>query len=195
MRFAPEPPRICRRLHLLRGWGRDEENQRPRYAPQIRERTVRMIVEHGHGHSPQWACILSIAGKTGRSAQTLHNRVSQAERESGGRSGPTREELARIKALERENRELRQANEILRKASAHFAQAELDRRFKPKTGHDRLHRRSWRFPERRALKRARFGASEARSGERRFSSHSLVCGRPSRSGAARKASAKPAEGR
>jgi transposase len=90
-----------------------------------------MVMEHGRKHSSQWAAIVSIAGKIGCSAQTLHNWVSQAERDSGMRAGPTSEDLQRIKALERENRELRQANEILRKASAYFAQAELDRRFKP----------------------------------------------------------------
>ena len=73
----------------------------------------------------------NVTGKIGCSAQTLHNWVAQAERDSGARAGPTSEELQRIKALERENREIRQANEILRKASAYFALAELDRRFKP----------------------------------------------------------------
>jgi transposase-like protein len=90
-----------------------------------------MVMEHGREHASQWACIVSIAAKIGCSAQTLHNWVAQAERDSGARAGPTSEDLQRIKALERENRELRQANEILRKASAYFAQAELDRRFKP----------------------------------------------------------------
>ncbi len=108
-----------------------EKTQRPRYSPEVRERAVRMVMEHGREHSSQWAAIVSIAGKIGCSAQTLHNWVSQAERDSGMRVGPTSEDLQRIKALERENRELRQANEILRKASAYFAQAELDRRFKP----------------------------------------------------------------
>jgi transposase len=108
-----------------------EKTQRARYSPEVRERAVRMVMEHGRKHSSQWAAIVSIAGKIGCSAQTLHNWVSQAERDSGMRAGPTSEDLQRIKALERENRELRQANEILRKASAYFAQAELDRRFKP----------------------------------------------------------------
>jgi transposase len=75
--------------------------------------------------------IVSIAAKIGCTAQTLHNWVAQAERDQGRRAGSTTEERERIKALERENRELRQANEILRKASAYFAQAELDRRFRP----------------------------------------------------------------
>jgi len=108
-----------------------EKTQRPRYSPEVRERAVRMVMEHGREHASQWACIVSIAGKIGCSAQTLHNWVAQAERDSGARAGPTSDDLQRIKTLERENRELRQANEILRKASAYFAQAELDRRFKP----------------------------------------------------------------
>ena len=82
-------------------------------------------------HGSQWAAIESIAGKIGCTAQTLCNWVRQAERDRGLRAGATSEERERIKALEREVRELRQTNEILRKASAYFAQAELDRRFKP----------------------------------------------------------------
>jgi transposase-like protein len=89
-----------------------------------------MVEQQRHEHGSQWAAIVSIAGKIGCSAQTLHNWVTQAERDVGKRAGPTSEERDRIKALERENRELRQANEILRKASAYFAQAELDRRSK-----------------------------------------------------------------
>ena len=108
-----------------------EKTQRPRYSPEVRERAVRMVAEHVREYASQWACIVSIAAKVGCSAQALHNWVVQAERDSGARAGPTSEDLQRIKALERENRELRQANEILRKASAYFAQAELDRRFKP----------------------------------------------------------------
>jgi len=79
----------------------------------------------------QYAAIQSIAAKIGCSGETLRNWVRQAERDRGLRAGPTTEERERIKALERENRELRQANEILRKASAYFAMAELDRRSKP----------------------------------------------------------------
>ena len=79
----------------------------------------------------QWAAIVSIAGKIGCVPQTLHGWVAQAERDAGKRAGPSTEERERIKMLEREVKELRQANEILRKASAYFAQAELDRR--PKT--------------------------------------------------------------
>ena len=96
-----------------------------------RERAVRMVLEHQDTHSSQWAAIESIAGKIGCTAETLRNWVRRAERDQGLRPGLTTDERARMKALEREVRELRQANEILRKASAYFAQAELDRRFKP----------------------------------------------------------------
>jgi transposase len=107
-----------------------DKKQRARYSPEVRERAVRMVEEHGADHASQWAAIVSISGKIGCSPQTLHNWVAQAERDSGKRAGPSTDERERIKALERENRELRQANEILRKASAYFAQAELDRPFK-----------------------------------------------------------------
>jgi transposase len=90
-----------------------------------------MVMEHRDEHPSPWAAIVSIAGKIGCTPQTLHNWVAQAERDQGLRSGATSDERERMKALERENRELRQANEILRKASAYFAQAELDRRYKP----------------------------------------------------------------
>jgi len=89
-----------------------------------------MVMEHGHEHASQWAAIVSISGKIGCAPQTLHNWVAQAERDTGKRAGPSSDERERIKILERENRELRQANEILRKASAYFAQAELDRPLK-----------------------------------------------------------------
>jgi len=89
------------------------------------------VVEHGREHASQWAAIVSIAGKIGCTPQTLHNWVAQAERDSDKRAGPSNEERERIKMLEREVKELRLANEILRKASAYFAQAELDCR--PKT--------------------------------------------------------------
>jgi transposase-like protein len=90
-----------------------------------------MVFEHRTEHPSQWAAIASIAAKIGCTAQTLSSWVRQAERDQGKRPGSTTDERERIKALERENRELRQANEILRKASAYFAQAELDRRWKP----------------------------------------------------------------
>ena len=90
-----------------------------------------MVVEHAGAYGSQWAAISSISGKIGCTAETLRRWVRRAERDEGLRPGPTSAEQARIRELERENRELRQANEILRKASAYFAQAELDRRFKP----------------------------------------------------------------
>ena len=102
-----------------------------RYSPEVRARAVRMVLEHAGAHASQWAAIGSIAGKIGCTAETLRGWVRQAERDQGQRAGSTSEERERIKTLERENRELRQANEILRKASAYFALAELDRRHKP----------------------------------------------------------------
>src|SRR6185437_7949199 len=108
-----------------------DKQQRQKFSPEVRERAVRMVIEHRGDHASQWAAIVSIAAKIGCTAQTLHNWVAQAERDQGRRAGTTTDERERIKALERENRELRQANEILRKASAYFAQAELDRRFRP----------------------------------------------------------------
>ena len=101
-----------------------------RYSPEVGARAVRMVLEHAGDHTSQWAAIGSIAGKIGCTAETLRGWVRQAERDQGQRAGPTSEERERIK-LERENRELRQANEILRKASAYFTLAELDRRHKP----------------------------------------------------------------
>ena len=102
-----------------------------RYSPEVQARAVRLVMEHEADYPSQWAAIESIAGKIGCTAETLRRWVRREERDAGRRSGPTSDQLARLKALERENRELRQANEILRKASAYFAQAELDRRFKP----------------------------------------------------------------
>jgi len=90
-----------------------------------------MVFEHRGEPISQWAALESIAGKIGCTAQTLCNWVRQAERDRGLCPGSTSEEQTRIKPLERENRELRQTNEVLCKASAYFAQAELDRRFKP----------------------------------------------------------------
>ncbi len=102
-----------------------------KYSPEVRQRAVRMVLKHQDEHESQWAAINSIAAKIGYTAETLRRWVRQAECDSGLREGQTTPERERIKALEREVRELRQANEILRKASAYFAQAELDRRFKP----------------------------------------------------------------
>ncbi len=98
-----------------------------RYSPEVRARAVRMVLDHRVDYASQWAAISSIASKIGCTAETLRRWVRQSERDAGLRDGVTTEELDRIRALERENRELRQANEILRKASAYFAQAELDR--------------------------------------------------------------------
>src|SRR5882762_9286899 len=101
-----------------------------RFSLEVRDRAVRMVLEHQQEHDSQWAAITSIAEKIGCSAETLRNWVRQAERDQGLKPGLTTEERARVKQLERENFELRRANEILRKASAYFAQAELDRRVK-----------------------------------------------------------------
>ena len=102
--------------------------KRSRYSPEVRERAVRMVWEQGAEHDSQWAAIRSIAGKLGCSAETLRSWVRQAERDAGRRPGLTTDERQRLKDQEREIRELKRANEILRKASAFFAQAELDRR-------------------------------------------------------------------
>src|SRR5690606_29118984 len=107
------------------------QTKSPKYSPEVHERAVRMVFEHRSEHTSQWAAIVSIAAKIGCTAQTLSTWVKQAERDQGKRAGLTSGERERLKQLEREVRELRQANEILRKASAYFAQAELDRRWKP----------------------------------------------------------------
>ncbi len=102
--------------------------RKSRFSQEVRERAVRMVFEHGNGYGSEWEAMCSIAAKTGCSAETLRKRVRQTEVDSGRRGGLTSDEQARMKELEREVRELRRANEILRKASAYFAQAELDRR-------------------------------------------------------------------
>jgi transposase-like protein len=103
-------------------------DKRTRYSPEVRERAVRLVAEQRGEHGSQWSTITSIAAKIGCSAEALRSWVRQSERNEGRRPGLTTNERERIKELEREVRELRRANEILRKASAFFAQAELDRK-------------------------------------------------------------------
>jgi transposase len=98
------------------------------YSPEVRERAVRLVLDQEPQHGSQWAAIRSISEKVGCTAETLRKWVRQAERDLGRRAGPSTDERGRIKDLEREVRELKRTNEILRKASAYFAQAELDRR-------------------------------------------------------------------
>jgi len=100
------------------------------FPDEVRARAVRMVFEHQHEHGSQWKTIRSIAPKIGCSAETLRKWVRLAEIDSGQRRGLGSDERARLKDLEREVRELRRANDILRKASAYFAQAELDRKLK-----------------------------------------------------------------
>ena len=99
-----------------------------KYPAEVRERAVRLVLEQQGEHESQWAAMESIAAKMGCTAETLRKWVRQAERDHGQRAGLTTAERERLAELEREVRELKRANEILRKASAYFAQAELDRR-------------------------------------------------------------------
>jgi transposase len=115
-----------------------------RFSPEVRTRAVRLVFEHEKEHRSRWATVTSVAAKIGCTAQSLSEWVKKAEIDSGMRGGVPAEIAERLKALERENRELRQANDILRKASAYFAQAELD------PSHDRLHRRLSSGPRGRA---------------------------------------------
>ena len=103
-------------------------NKMKRYSPEVRERAVRLVFEQQGEHGSQWAAIESIASKIGCTPETLRKWVRQAETDQGVRGGASSSDRERLKQLERENRELKRANEILRKASAYFAQAELDRR-------------------------------------------------------------------
>jgi transposase len=102
-----------------------------KFSAEVRARAVRMVLDHANEHPSRWAAVTSIAAKIGCTPQTLHDWVKKAEVDSGQRAGVSTDMAEKLKALERENRELRQANEILRKASAYFATAELDRRSKP----------------------------------------------------------------
>ena len=101
-----------------------------KFSPEVRSRAVRLVLDHEHEHPSRWAAIMSIAAKIGCTPQTLLEWVKKAEVDAGRRAGVPTDVAEKLKALERENRELRQANEILRKASAYFAMAELDRRSK-----------------------------------------------------------------
>ena len=101
-----------------------------RYSPEVRERSVRLVLDQADKHGSQWAAIQSIASKIGCTPETLRRWVRQAEYDSGDRDGLSTSERQRMKELEREVKQLKRSNEILRKASAYFAQAELDRRGK-----------------------------------------------------------------
>ncbi len=101
-----------------------------RYSPEVRERAVRMLFEHEKDYESRWAALVSIASKIGCTAETLRSWVKQIEIDTGRRDGMTADDRTRLKALEKENRELRRANEILKTASAFFAAAELDRKLK-----------------------------------------------------------------
>jgi transposase len=101
-----------------------------KFSPEVRGRAVRLVLDHEHEHSSRWAAITSVASKIGCMAQTLNEWIKKAEVDAGERTGVPTDGAAKLKALERENRELRQANAISRKARAYFAAAELDRRLR-----------------------------------------------------------------
>lgn len=102
-------------------------NKRPGYSPEVRERAVRLVLTSEQDHNSRWAALKSVAGKIGCTPETLRAWVNKSEVDAGAKPGTTTDDAGRIKALERENKELKRANEILRLASAFFAQAELDR--------------------------------------------------------------------
>ena len=103
-------------------------NKRVTYSPEVRERAVRMVLTSEHEHPSRWAALVSVSSKIGCTPETLRAWINKMEVDSGKKPGVTSDAAAKIKELERENRELKQANEILRKASAFFAQAELERK-------------------------------------------------------------------
>ena len=103
-------------------------NKLTRFAPEVRERAVRLLREHEQEYPSRWSAIKSLAEKIGCSPETLRHWARQADRDAGRAPGPTTDDAQRLRELERENKELRRANEILKKAAAFFAQAELDRR-------------------------------------------------------------------
>jgi transposase len=104
--------------------------KRNRYSKEVRERAVRLVLENEGEHGSRWAAICSIAEKIGCTAETLRKWILQGERDAGKREGLTTSEREELKALKRENRELKRANAIIREAAAFFAQAELDRKRK-----------------------------------------------------------------
>lgn len=115
-------------METLKPETKAKRKPQPKFSPEMRTRAVRMVHEHLREYESEWAAINSIAPKVGCTPETLRKWLRQDQTDQGLRTGTSTAELARIKELERENRELRQINEILRKASAYFAQAELDRR-------------------------------------------------------------------
>lgn len=104
--------------------------KRPGYSPEVRERAVRLLLTSEHEHNSRWAALQSVASKIGCTPETLRSWVNKMEVDSSAKPSVSSDEAERIKTLERENRELKRANEILRLASAFFAQAELDRKLK-----------------------------------------------------------------
>jgi transposase len=124
-RSDPESRRDCQRLQTVRGSSHGKVDT---IFPEVRERPVRLVLEQTTEHTSQWGAVRSVAEKIGCTKETLRRWVRQAEPDAGYRPGLTTDEQTQVKLLEGEVRELRRANEILRKASAYFAQAELDRR-------------------------------------------------------------------